>query len=121
MKGEKKKRGERERERGREGEGEGRGGRKRNFPLGQRLDEGDIRNFIFVDMKKGENGSRENIAMLPWKFNVEFDDNNVLSCKLYSQLSFRCVRLGKFIHSFVQNALIPLLPPGIQFFFIIRS
>ena len=118
MKGEKK-RGESER--GREGEGEGRGGRKRNFPLGQRLDEGDIRNFIFVDMKKGENGSRENIAMLPWKFNVEFDDNNVLSCKLYSQLSFRCVRLGKFIRSFVQNALIPLLPPGIQFFFIIRS
>ncbi|PBC30825.1 hypothetical protein APICC_07921 [Apis cerana cerana] len=39
-------------------------------------------------MKKGENGSRENIAMLPWKFNVEFDDNNVLSCKLLLGYSY---------------------------------
>ncbi|XP_031370970.1 uncharacterized protein LOC116186783 [Apis dorsata] len=47
-------------------------------------------------MKKGENGSRENIAMLPWKFDVEFDDNNVLTCKLYSQLSFRCEEDNEF-------------------------
>lgn len=57
-------------------------------------------------MKRRENGSRENIATLPWKFNVEFDDNNVLSCKLYSQLSFRCVRVGQNLirlHSYIHS------------------
>lgn len=103
------------REREREGGGE------RNF-FG-RLDEGDILNFKFVDMKKGENGSRENIAMLPWKFNVEFDDNNVLSCKLYSQLSFRCVRwANSFIHSFVHSfKTFKCIPPLNFLSFIIHS